>query len=407
LNKNTIPYDVIIIGGGPAGLFTAINIHRNKKCLLLEKNETTGRKLLMSGSGRCNLTHAGDIEAFLAHYGDHFRFLRTAFKHFSNEDLIQFFKERGLYITVDKNGKVFPATDNAVSVLDVLTHECKKKQVTIHCRETVLKIEHRDGKFWLETKGNEYTCLTLVFATGGKSYPSSGSTGDGYGFAQSLGHTIVPPKPALTPIYIHHYPFADISGVSLPMRAMSLFRANKKIKEHAGDIGFTHKGLSGPGILDFSRFMERNDRLEINLIDVNMADFTTTFLAACDTEGKTAIKTFLKRFDLPESLLKLILKELNLDFNEKLAHINKKTRTAIIDSLCRYPFVIESLGGFNMAMVTRGGIPLTEVSAKTMESKIIKHLFFAGEILDIDGDTGGYNIQAAFSTAYLAANAIQ
>lgn len=406
LNKNTIPFDVIVIGGGPAGLFTAIHIAKNKKCLLLEKNETTGRKLLMSGSGRCNLTHAGDIEDFFAHYGDHFRFLRTAFKHFSNQDLIAFFKARGLYFTTDKNGKVFPASDNAAHVLTVLIQECQKKRVALHCHEAVLNIEKRDSGFWVQSKTHEFTCSTLVLACGGKSYPGTGSTGDGYGFAQSLGHTIVPPKPALTPIFVRDYPFADLAGISLPQRTISLFRDNKKIKEHAGDIGFTHKGLSGPGILDFSRYMEPNDKLEINLIDINITDFTTALSHACDKEGKIAIKTFLKRFELPESLLKLILKELNLDFNEKLANLHKKSRLAVIDSFCRYPFIIKHLGGFNMAMVTRGGVPLSEVSSKTMASKLVKNLFFAGEILDIDGDTGGYNIQAAFSTAYLAAEAI-
>jgi len=360
----------------------------------------------MSGSGRCNFTHNGDIQFFFQHYGDHHRFLRPAFKHFSNTDLIQFFRERGLYTTIDKNGKVFPATDLAKSMLDVLNAECHRNKVTLLCHETVETVEKKEPGFRVQTHMNEYSCEVLVLATGGKSYPASGSTGDGYRFAQNLGHTIITPKPALTPVFIRNYRFASISGLSLPQRTLSLFRHNKKIKEYTGDIGFTHKGLSGPGVLDFSRYMEPKDTLEVNLINKNITDFTQTFMEACQNQGKTAIKTFLKSFDLPDNLVKLILTELSLAFDVKLANIDKRTRTGIIDAFCRYPFIIEKMGGFNMAMVTRGGISLAEVSSKTMASKLVEKLFFAGEILDIDGDTGGYNMQAAFSTAYLAAWAI-
>lgn len=398
--------DVIVIGGGPAGLFAAVNIKKDRKVLLLEKNETPGKKLLISGSGRCNVTHSGDTRDFFNHYGHNHRFLRSALKAFSNDDLVNFFRERGLYTTVDKNGKVFPAAGNAAAVLDLLLTGCKKNKVTVRCSEEVLEIEKRETGFRMRTKIDEYTCTKLVITTGGKSYPSSGSTGAGYRFAENVGHTVVPPKPALTPVYLRDYSFAEISGISLTHRTVSLYRGNKKIKEHRGDIGFTHKGLSGPGILDFSRYIEPGDTLKINLVDRGEEDFRGDFTAAVEKEGKRSVKRYLTRFDLPERLILLILGELNIDPAETLSNINKKNRTGLIELFTAYPFIVERLGGFDIAMVTRGGISLTEVSSKTMESKLVKNLFFAGEVLDIDGDTGGYNIQAAFSTGYLAAHGV-
>jgi predicted Rossmann fold flavoprotein len=396
-------FDVIVIGGGSAGLFTALNIKKDRRVLLIEKNDTPGKKLLISGSGRCNITHSGDVNAFFVHYGDNHRFLRNALKAFSNTDLIHFFKERGLNTTIDKNGKVFPSPGYAGAVLDLLISECKKNRVTLHCAEEVLEIEKRDTMFLVRTINSEYICTKLVISTGGKSYPLTGSTGAGYRFAETLGHTVIPPKPALTPVYSRDYPFAKLSGISLSNRTVSLYRGNKKINEHRGDIGFTHKGLSGPGILDFSRYIERGDTLKINLVDRSEENFKGDFISALETEGKRSLKRFLTRCDLPERLVLLILSKLNLDPGEKLSNVSKIARTGLIRSFTAYPFLIERVGGFDIAMVTRGGISLSEVSSRTMESKLHKNLFFAGEVLDIDGDTGGYNIQAAFSTGYLAA----
>ncbi|MDQ1350504.1 MAG: hypothetical protein QG657_806, partial [Acidobacteriota bacterium] len=322
---------------------------------------------------------------------------------FSNDDLINFFREKGLGIIIDKNGKVFPRTGNSRDVLGILINECKNNNVRIVYNEAVLKIEKREPAFWIKTKDNEYLCPKLVISTGGKSYPSSGSSGDGYGFAKDLGHTVVSPKPALTPVFIKDYQLGEIAGVSLQNRTVYLYRDNKKVKEHRGDIGFTHNGLSGPGILDFSRYMEKKDILKIDFANRKAEAFAREFIEAAEKEGKISIGKFLKGYDIPVSLVRIILCQLNLDRNEKLANINKSIRNRLVDSFCQYPFVIENIGGFDIAMVTKGGISLNEVSAKTMESKKVRGLFFAGEVLDIDGDTGGYNIQAAFSTGYLAA----
>ncbi|HLP60582.1 MAG TPA: NAD(P)/FAD-dependent oxidoreductase [Candidatus Deferrimicrobium sp.] len=399
-------FDLIIIGAGPAGLFTAANIKKKQSVLVLEKNENPGKKLLISGSGRCNITHAGDIDEFFNHYGDNSRFLKTALRQFSNDDLINFFREKGLGTVIDTNGKVFPRSGNARDVLAVLLNECKRNKVEINYNEAVLKIKINEKGFDVTTKNNEYVCSKLLIATGGKSYPASGSSGDGYILAEGLGHTVVSPQPALTPAFIKNYKFSEISGVSLRERTIYLYRDHKKVKAHCGDFGFTHTGLSGPGILDFSRDMKKNDILKIDFVNRKAEDFARALSEAIERDGKITVGKFLKGYDIPVSLVRIILAELGLDRNEKLANINKKMRNRIVDSFCEYPFVIERMGGFDMAMVTKGGIALNEVSAKTMESKLIKGLYFAGEVLDIDGDTGGYNIQAAFSTGYLAAVSI-
>jgi len=403
-------FDVIVVGGGPAGLFAALHVGRNQKVLLLEKNHRPGKKLLMSGSGRCNLTHSGDIQLFQEHYGANFRFLRNALNTFSNEDLMGYFNKRRLPTTIDKNGKVFPAVGDAGSLLNILLDQCQKQKVRLQTNKAVSKIENLTDTsapgFRVHTPGGIYTTRHLVLAVGGKSYPASGSSGDGFIFAQSLGHTVVTPKPALTPVYVKAYRFATISGVSLPHRMIYLYRGNKKIKEHQGDVGFTHKGLSGPGILDFSRYMERNDTIKLAVAAQNEAEFSKRFMETVAGKGKISIKGFLKGFDIPVSLIELILQQLEIPADEKPSNITRQKRIGLIEYCCGYPFIIENVGGFNVAMVTSGGVSLKEVNAKTMESRLVPGLYFAGEILDIDGDTGGYNIQAAFSTGYLAARAI-
>ena len=398
-------FDTIIIGGGPAGLFTALNCRRGKT-LLLEKNPSPGKKLLISGSGRCNVTHAGEISDFLNHYGENFKFLKTALRKFTNHDLVDFFNKRGLQTITDKNGKVFPDTDNAADILQILLHECRKNNVTIFNNNPVSSIEKAQDSFHVKTQDGEFTCRNLVIATGGNSYPATGSSGDGYQFAKKLGHAIVPPKPALTPVFIRDYSMAELSGVSLQDVPVYLYRENKKINEHRGDIGFTHKGLSGPGILDFSRHIHSDDILKINFIGENADDFRKSIIDTTAKEGKITIQLFLRKYDLPKSLVKIILQELNIQPELNLANIQKNMRNLLVISFCEYPFYIEKTGGFNMAMTTKGGVALTEVSSKTMESKLVPHLYFAGEVLDFDGDTGGYNIQAAFSTGLLAAGSI-
>jgi predicted Rossmann fold flavoprotein len=398
-------YDTIIIGAGPAGLFAAAHF-KSKSILLLEKNELAGRKLLIAGSGRCNLTHKGDISSFFNHYGNNSRFLKTALLSFNNEDLIHFFETHHLKTYTDKNDKVFPDSDRSTDVLDILLDVCKENGVILKSGQMVTEVRSAEGYFFIKTSDNEYQCKHLIIATGGKSYPKTGSTGDGYTFARQLRHTIIAPKPSLTPVFIRNFSMVELSGVTLPDVPVYLYRDNKKINEHRGDICFTHKGLSGPGILDFSRYFENKDVLKINFAKVNQDEFRTQFLETAEKEGKILLKTFIKKFDIPNSLAELVLNNLGISPGETMAHITKVQRNQIIPAFCEHPFPIDYVGGYEMAMVTSGGVSLTEVSSKSMESKLVPGLYFIGEVLDIDGDTGGYNLQAAFSTAYLASQSI-
>jgi predicted Rossmann fold flavoprotein len=396
--------DTIIIGAGPAGLFTAF--HLKHPGIVLEKNSSPGKKLLISGSGQCNYTHEGDVSSFMNHYGDNSKFLKTALRSFTNHDLIDLFLRKGLLSVTDKNGKVFPETLNANDILQILLSECRKKGIPIYSESPVSGIEKKEDGFLVRTINNAYSCKRLVISTGGLSYPATGSTGDGYHFAKQLGHSIVQPKPALSPVYIRDYRMAGLAGVSLQDVAINIYHNNKKISEHRGDIGFTHKGLSGPGILDFSRHMENNDILKINLIGENAEDFRKVFIKAGRTEGKMTLQLFFRKYAIPKSLMKIILQQLNIEPGLNLASITKEMRNQLVGAFCEHQFIIDKVGGFKVAMTTSGGVSLHEINSKTMESKLAKNLFFAGEVMDIDGDTGGYNIQAAFSTGHLAAISI-
>ncbi|MBU1151798.1 aminoacetone oxidase family FAD-binding enzyme, partial [Patescibacteria group bacterium] len=319
----------------------------------------------------------------LKHYGKNFRFLKPAFSKFSNKDLIKFFEEKGLAMITQTNGKIFPKSLQAKDALDVLTKACPK----ISYNEKILNAKKIDKHFEVKTNLKTYTCQKLIIATGGKSYPHTGSTGDGYSLAKSFGHTIIEPRPALSPIRIRNYKFQDLSGVSLPNISISLYRDNKKIQETVGDLLFTHTGLSGPGILNFSRYIHPHDTLKINFTNLNPEKLKEKIIAG---------KFSLKDLKLPKSLTEA------LNLPKDLTNLSKQDRNLLIQNLCAHPFEVQSIGNFEIAMVTAGGVSLKEVSPKTMQSHLVEGLYFTGEILDIDGDTGGYNLQAAFSTAYLA-----
>ncbi|WP_320053800.1 NAD(P)/FAD-dependent oxidoreductase [uncultured Acetobacteroides sp.] len=398
-------FSTIVVGGGPAGLFAAVNLPEGST-LILEKKESPGKKLLIAGTGRCNITHEGDIADFTAKYGGNGSFLKKALREFTNSNTVRFFTERGLPTIIDKNGKVFPATEKSRDVLRVLLGECAARKVEIAYNEAVVDVAQFEHGFRVKTAANTYLCQHLVLATGGCSYPTTGSAGDGYRIAEQLGHTVVAPRPALTPIFVKDFAMDDLAGVSLVDVPIYLYRDGKKINEHSGDIGFTHKGLSGPGIIDFSRYMQAGDEVKVNFIGVHIDSLRSAFMDAAAAKGSTTIQQFLREYELPKSLAKEILLKVGVEPSCCLSNVTAKSRNLLLAYLCEYPFTIERLGGFKVAMATAGGVNLKEVSAKTLESKVCKGLFFAGEVLDVDGDTGGYNIQAAFSTGFLVAKSI-
>ena len=401
-------YDVIIIGAGPAGLFAAIALgSKHKKVLVLEKNKTPGKKLLLSGAGQCNITQDGDMAHYAHHYGDQYKYIKKALHNFTNSDTIKFFQDRGLGMESQDNGKVFPKTRSARDVLDLLLEECANANVTIAYDEAVSNISLGSQVYRVEASTQAYHAKFVVVATGGMSYPQTGSTGDGYKMALGLGHPIVKPLPALTPVEIEDYPFRSLAGVSLKDLNLTIWRDGKKIKACKGDILFTHKGLSGPGILNHSRWMRNNDVLCLNFIKkTNVKEFHKTLLTQIDNNGRDMIKTVLRRQAIPKSLLDAILSHINIPEETQCAQINKESRSLIVKSLTEFPLKIAKMGGYHIAMVTAGGVDMKQVNPTTMESRLSKNLYFIGEVLDIDGDTGGYNIQAALSTAKLCANGI-
>jgi predicted Rossmann fold flavoprotein len=400
--------DLIVVGAGPAGLFCGLNSSGGgERVLIIEKKRSPANKLLVSGSGRCNLTHAGDIRSFFSHYGDHGRFLRPALLGFSNLDLIAFFEERGLTMTCQEGGKIFPETQRSRDVLDVLVDLCRARNVDIECGKAVASVAKSGDEFVVAAGDETYRSSLLVIATGGRSYPATGSTGDGYGFAESLGHSIAEVGPALAPVRIRDRPFSKLAGISLPDAEVSIFRG-RKMKEHHGDVLFTHDGLSGPGILDFSRDIRAGDVLKISFVGTRKKEEIERWLQDRSQEvGARNLRSVLADLGLPARLATRVLEISGIPQDLKCAQLTRGMRIGLADRLSGFPMIVEELGGFDSAMVTRGGVNLEEVSSKTMESKLVPGLYFAGEVLDVDGDSGGYNLQAAFSTGFLAARSIR
>ena len=402
-------YNVAVIGAGPAGLFSAIHAARpGCLILLLEKNPEPGAKLLLAGSGQCNITHAGDVPDFTRHYGSHGKFLRPALHALTNRDLIAFFESRGLAMQTEENGKVFPVSRKSSDVLAILAAECEKRGIMIRCSEPVREISRGPDGFTVTTGKGTFCAAAVVLTTGGASYPQCGTTGDGYRLAALLGQPVTETGPALTPLLVRPFPFASLMGLSFEAMRFSVWRGGKKVADHTGDVLFTHLGLSGPGILDASREIRPGDVIRLSFVGAMQREEFAADLAKRAAENPGwQVGTILAKYPVPERLNRKLLKLSGIPDDLKCAHFSVALRTALVTNCTGFPLTVAALGDYKIAMVTRGGVALEGVNAKTMESKIVPGLFFAGEVLDIDGDTGGYNLQAAFSTGYLAAQGIQ
>jgi predicted Rossmann fold flavoprotein len=402
-------YDSTIIGAGPAGLFCAIHAAAHgSRVQVLEKMDEPGKKLLLSGTGQCNITHAGEMRDFLSHYGDHGKLLKPALFSLTNKALLAFFEERGLAMQAEENGKVFPKLRQSADVLAVLLAECKKRGVKIHCGEPVTATARSPDGFEIVTPRATYRSTVLVITTGGASYPKTGSTGDGYRFARSLGQPVTETAPALTPLLIKNFPFAALAGISFEEMPFTVWRAGKKVGEYKGDVLFTHLGISGPGILDASRHIQPDDVIRLSFVGARKREEFPTEISQRVQENRTwQVGTILAAYPIPERLNRKLLKISDIPDDLKCNHFSAEQRTRLVTNCTEFPMTVTAPGGYAVAMVTRGGVALDGVNMKTMESKIIPNLYFAGEVLDIDGDTGGYNLQAAFSTGFIAAEAIR
>ena len=404
---------VVVIGGGAAGLMAAVIAGREgAKVTLLEKMNYVGKKMGITGKGRCNITNACDMSDFIKNTPGNGKFLYGAYERFTNEDLLQLLHDAGLETKVERGGRVFPASDSALDVRNTFMKLMKHYGVDVHLEEPVKKLLIDDGVVTgVVTDKETYHADAVVIATGGKSYPATGSTGDGYILATQAGHTITDIRPSLVPIVTEESWVKDLMGLSLRNVELSVVAKNKVQAKMFGEMMFTHFGITGPIVLSLShtvgQLMRKKNIGTIGL-DINLKPALSP---------ETLDKRLQKDFDLyskkqlingmkdllPSRLIPLIIELAGIDPQKPINQISKEERQQIGYMLQHMPLTVKGLRPVEEAIVTAGGISLKEFNPKTMESKLVKGLYGAGEVLDIDAFTGGYNLQAAFSTGYVAA----
>ena len=408
-------FDAIIIGAGPAGMIASIRAaQRNRKVLLLERNDTPGKKLLISGKGRCNLTNSCDIEDFLKKFSQSRDFLRNVLAKFFNSDLVSFFEDAGVKLKTERGGRVFPQSDKSEDILDVLRSNLKNGNIKLllgeHAREIVMKDKKIESV--LTGSGKRFLAARVAIATGGASYPETGSTGDGYRIAEKLGHKIVPLKPALCGICVRERFIRDWQGISLKNVRLTLFAGGKRIDEIFGEMIFTHFGISGPVVLDMSASvydaleLKKDVALSINLkpaLGYKILD--ARLLREFKASSAKNIKNIFKEL-LPQGMISRFLEYCGIDKNKSANQITAVERKKLIHALFDLRLTAEGAMPIKDGIVTRGGVNTKEINPKTMESRLVHGLFFAGEVIDIDAKTGGYNMQAAFSTGWVCGDNI-
>lgn len=424
-------YDVVVIGAGAAGLFAAIRAaERGRRTVLLEKNRRPGVKILMSGGTRCNLTHATDERGIVAAYGPPGRFLHSPLAALGPAEVVAFFEAEGVPTKVEETGKVFPQSNRAADVLDALLARLRRSGCELALDEAVVELSRRlaagraaegDG-FRVVTARRTLAAEHVIVTTGGKSYPGSGTTGDGYAWCAALGHTIVPPRPALTPITTNDAWVREMQGVTIeevdvqvidPQATPGDTGKNKRkqggkwLARRRGSFLFTHFGLSGPAVLDVSRAVSGHEQSARLLL---VCDFVPKVAAQrlqeelqrrSAAEGKKQVVGLVANY-VPRRLAEALLAQAGFPPEARAAETSKARWRRLVEALKQQPIHISGTRGFKKAEVTAGGVALGEVDSRTMESRVCPGLHLAGEILDLDGPIGGYNFQAAFSTGWLA-----
>lgn len=408
--KSNAQYDVAVIGGGAAGMMAAGRAgEMNSRVVLIEKNKNLGRKLLLTGKGRCNITHQGDeLKEIISKFGKNGQFLFSSFSKFGAAETINFFAKQGLKTKTERGGRVFPVSDRSQDVLDALIKYLKKFHVHIKKNvavKQVVKKKNRVEKILL-ANGEEIVADNFIICTGGKSYPITGSTGDGYGWAVQTGHTVIKPSPALVPITIKERYVRELEGLSLKNVEISIYQNKKKINSRFGETIFTADGMSGPIILDISKeigaALPGNIKMQIDFKPVlDFVKLDKRIQRDFEEGPKKLFKNSLEAL-LPKKLIPLIIKLSGINPNKRVNSVTKEERKKILHLLKEFSLEIKGLETFKKAIVTTGGIDLNGIDQKTMKSKLIDNLYFAGEILDLDGPTGGYNLQLCWTTGYTA-----
>lgn len=404
---NRIKTDCLVVGAGAAGMMAAGTVAEcsdKMNIVLLEKNPHPGKKLLITGKGRCNVTNNCDLDTLMKNVVTNGRFLYSAFASFMPSDTMFFFESNGVALKTERGNRVFPVSDRSNDIVSALKRYCDKKNIN-HIQGELKEIKTSDGSVasCILSDGTEIECSSVIIATGGKSYPQTGSTGDGYAIAAKFGHTVIPAKPSLVPIDVEQKDICtDLEGLSLKNTELTVKRNGKKIYSDFGELVFTNSGLSGPIVLSSSAHCKKGDTISLDLkpaLDEKVLD--ARILA--DFE-KYSNKNFANALDdlLPRKLIPVIISLSEISPIKKVNSITKAERSVLLKLLKDFSFTVKGFRSINEAIVTSGGISVKEIDPKTMASKIIDGLYFAGEIIDCDAYTGGFNLQIAFSTGKLA-----
>jgi hypothetical protein len=428
-------YNLVVVGAGAAGLMAAWRAaDAGARVLLLEKNNLPGRKLLLSGAGRCNLTNAAPLDEFILSYFENGRFLYPAFQRFFRPELLALLHRQGLTVREEAGGKLFPVSNKAADVLDALLLACRSAGVTFQYSEPVRTlvtlpaedsieqvISKRSPNYkaricTVQTSQGEYPANAVILACGGSSWPGTGSSGDGYQLASSAGHTLIMPRPALVPFNCRERWISNLSGISCPDIDVQLLKNGRAQAKTRGDLLWTHTGVSGPAILRLSRAYTpgQNTADSWQLLvclcpDCNAADLTGWLKGCCRRRPRAALYNAVSAESvcstgqrLPRALASALLRLAGSDPEQKAADTSLSQIEVLAQLLQQLPLTVSGTRGFREAMVTAGGINLREIDPRTLMSRLVYGLYAAGEVLDIDGDTGGFNLQAAFSTGFLA-----
>lgn len=397
---------VIVIGAGAAGLIAAGTAAKTAdRVVLIEKNDIIGKKLLITGKGRCNITNAAEIEDMIPMYPHNGKFLYSALYSFTNEDIVTLLKKYGVQTKIERGGRIFPVSDRAGDVVGALKRYAMQPN-TKHIHAAVREILTEDGHVvGVRTDKGKIDGERVIICTGGKSYPNTGSTGDGYRFAEQTGHCVTALKPSLVPIVTEEKWVRELMGLSLKNVSISAYdRKNKRVYEDFGEMLFTHFGISGPIVLSMSAHLKQGGayRLEVDLKPaLSPEQLDARLLRDFEKHGKKHLINSLDEL-LPKAMIPVIISLAGIEPHKPVCDLTRTERQALAETLKHVPLTFRAFRPIEEAIVTSGGVSVREINPSTMESKRIQGLYFAGEVLDVDGYTGGYNLQAAFSTGYLA-----
>lgn len=404
---------VLVAGGGAAGMFAAIfAAYNGNEVHIFEKNEKLGKKLFITGKGRCNITNAGDMDTLFASVVTNPKFLYSCFYGYDNQSVIDFFERIGVKTKIERGNRVFPISDHSSDVIGALTRELHRLGVTIHLHTAVKKIVGKEAFAYVELEdGKKVTGDACIVATGGFSYQTTGSTGDGYRFAKEMGHQVTEIMPALVPLELEESYVKELQGLSLRNVTASIYSGKKKLYEDFGEMLFTHYGVSGPLMLSASsyigKYLEKgNLQLVIDLKPaLSFEQLDQRVLRDFEENKNKQFKNAVTKL-FPGKLLPVMLELSGIDSEKKVNLISKEERHQFVHLIKNFTWTITKLRGFNEAIITKGGVKVKEINPSTMESKLVQGLYFAGEVLDLDALTGGFNLQIAWSTAYAAGSSI-